>query len=230
MTRAVVRDDTSRREQSKTERRMRIVQAARELIRETGDTDLSMRLLAKRAGVSLGTPYNLFGSKRAVVMAVLDDERDFVARLSSAPAATALDQIFEAHELAVSYFVNDPAFYRPLWKTLLNPENQDETGLATPERQAMTRAAWRKLIEAAQREGSLTRAVPADQLERTLSFAGLGVMLSWASGALATPVLKSAGGLAYALALSGVATDAGRARLAPRLTDYSAQIEAAIKA
>ncbi len=226
MTRAAIQEE-SRREQSKSERRVRIVQAARELIRETGDTDLSMRTLAKRAGVSLGTPYNLFGSKRAVVMAVLDDERDFVARLTQAPAATALDQIFEAHELAVSYFVNDPAFYRPLWKTLLNPEMQDETGLATPERQAMTRAAWRRLIEAAQKEGSLTRDVSAEHLERTLSYAGLGVMLSWASGALETGTLKPAGGLAYALALSGIATDAGRARLVPRVKDYTAQLDAA---
>ena len=34
-----------------------------------------MRALAVRAGVSLATPYNLFGSKRAIVLAVLEDVR-----------------------------------------------------------------------------------------------------------------------------------------------------------
>ena len=47
-----------RREQAKAERRSRIVRAARDLIRETGDTDLSMRMIAGRAGVSL-TPAQL---------------------------------------------------------------------------------------------------------------------------------------------------------------------------
>src|SRR6185295_15437479 len=72
-----------RREQAKAERRLRIINAARDLIRETGDTNLSMRTIAKRAKVSLATPYNLFGSKRAVVLAVLEDERDFYERFSS---------------------------------------------------------------------------------------------------------------------------------------------------
>ena len=42
-----------RREQAKAERRLRIMAAARDLIRETGDTDLSMRTIAKRAKVRL---------------------------------------------------------------------------------------------------------------------------------------------------------------------------------
>src|SRR5271168_2287443 len=53
-----------RREAGKRERRRRIIEAARALIRETGNAGLSMRALAARAGVSLATPYNLFGSKR----------------------------------------------------------------------------------------------------------------------------------------------------------------------
>ena len=55
-------EDIGRREQAKAERKLRIVRAARDLIRETGHTDLSMRALSKRADVSLSTPYNLFGS------------------------------------------------------------------------------------------------------------------------------------------------------------------------
>ena len=61
---------SGRREAGKTERRQRIIRAARQLIRQTGNAGLSMRALAVRAGVSLATPYNLFGSKRAIVLAV----------------------------------------------------------------------------------------------------------------------------------------------------------------
>jgi len=138
-----------RREQAKAERRTRIVRAARDLIRETGDTDLSMRMIAKRARVSLTTPYNLFGSKRAVVLAVFEDERDFVVRFSQLKAANALDRIFDAHDLAMRYFIEDPDFYRTLWKALLSTHGVDSTGLATPDRLERNRAAWRALLEAA---------------------------------------------------------------------------------
>lgn len=67
----ISKPETGRREQAKAERRDKIVRAARDLIRETGDMNLSMRMIAKRAEVSVATFYNLFGSKRAIVMAVL---------------------------------------------------------------------------------------------------------------------------------------------------------------
>ena len=178
--------DGGRREQAKAERRTRIVRAARDLIRETGDTDLSMRMIARRAGVSLTTPYNLFGSKRAVVLAVFEDERDFVVRFARLKAANALDRIFDAHDLAMSYFIEDPQFYRTLWKALLNTQGADSTGLATPDRLERNRAAWRALIEAAQDEGLTDTVVTSDTLERALSNAANGAMLAWAMGALPT--------------------------------------------
>ena len=209
--------DGGRREQAKAERRSRIVRAARDLIRETGDTELSMRMIAKRAGVSLTTPYNLFGSKRAVVLAVFEDERDFVVRFARLEAANALDRIFDAHDLAISYFIEDPEFYRTLWKALLNTEGADSTGLATPERLRRNRAAWRALIEAAQDEGLTDRMVTSDTLERALSNAANGAMLAWAMGVLPTEALGPTAALGYALALRGAATPAGAAILRARI-------------
>ena len=58
------------RERRKLERRERILAAAQELIRATGSLGLSMRALALKAEVSLATPYNLFGSKGAVLHAL----------------------------------------------------------------------------------------------------------------------------------------------------------------
>ncbi|MDO8381258.1 hypothetical protein [Phenylobacterium sp.] len=55
-----------------------------------------MRALATGAGVSLATPYNLFGSKRAIVLAVLDDVRAFHERFSHLSSADPLERIFTA--------------------------------------------------------------------------------------------------------------------------------------
>jgi AcrR family transcriptional regulator len=210
MTDAPAATDLGRREQAKAERRLKIVRAARDLIRETGDTNLSMRMIAQRAEVSVATPYNLFGSKRAVVMAVLEDERDFLHRFKALKVENAIDRIFEAHALGAGYFIQDPDFYRPLWKALLDTNGDDDTGFATPERQEQTRAAWRWLLAAAQQEGLLDIGMPVELLERTMSHLGNGIMLAWAMDALPTRDLLPSAALGYALVLSSAATPAGR--------------------
>lgn len=216
--------EQGKREQAKSERRSRIVRAARDLIRETGDTNLSMRMIARRAEVSLATPYNLFGSKHAVVLAVFEDERDFVVRFSKLKAANAIERIFDAHTLATGYFTEDPDFYRTLWRALLDTQGGDSTGLATPERLERNRAAWRALLEGAQTEGLLSPSVPSDTLERSLAFMANGAMLSWVLGTLATADLMPSVALGYALALRGAATPVGASVLQAKLDLYQAQL------
>jgi len=220
MTDPATLSDVGRREQAKADRRLKIVRAARDLIRETGDTNLSMRMIAQRAEVSIATPYNLFGSKRAVVMAVLEDERDFLHRFNSLKVDNAIDRLFEAHALGTGYFIQDPDFYRPLWKALLDTNGEDNTGLATPERQEQTRAAWRWLLSCAQEEGLLHTGVPVGMLERTLSHLGNGIMLSWAMGTLPTRELLPSASLGYALILSASATPAGKPLLERQISKH----------
>lgn len=213
--------DLGRREQAKAERRQKIMAAARDMIRETGDMNLSMRELARRAEVSVATSYNLFGSKRAVVMAVLEDERDFVQKYQKLDVADAIERIFEAYELGYGYFVRDPDFYRPLWRALLTAGGKDDdTGLASPERQAQTRAAWHMLLTSAQEEGLLKTDTSAEALERMLSHLAGGTLLSWSVGMLETEELLPSVGLGYALILAACATDKGRARLDAKIATF----------
>lgn len=60
----------STREKSKNARRMAILDAARQLIRDAKSNDFSMSELAAKAGVSLVTPYNLFGSKSDILLEI----------------------------------------------------------------------------------------------------------------------------------------------------------------
>jgi len=209
-----------RREQAKAERRLRIIAAARDLIRKTGDTDLSMRTIAQKAKVSLATPYNLFGSKRAVVIAVLEDDRDYAERLSKLRAPDALEHVFQALALFLSYYTEDPEFYRTLWKMLLDTSGRDGGGLATAPRRAQNHAMWRTLIEAAQREGLIEDDISAEVLERSLSHTLNGVMLGWVVGAIETNQMLPAVGYGYALKLRGAATKLGRDKLAKKITAY----------
>lgn len=210
----------SKREQAKAERRLRIVKAARDLIRETGDTDLSMRALSQRADVSLSTPYNLFGSKRAVVLAVFEDERDFTERFQRLETANSIDRIFAAHDLAFGYYTSDPDFYRTIWRALLNTRGQEETGLASPERLKQMRAIWYGLVNSAGEEGYLDKDIPVDMLLQSMAHLSGGVLLSWAMGSLPTEALTSSVGMGYALCLRGAATETGRPLLDVHLDQY----------
>ena len=84
------------REEAKQIRRKQILAAARDLIGETSETKFSMRALAERAGVSLVTPYNLFGSKQAIMFALLDEDiSKFGAQLARS-RKDPLDMLFQA--------------------------------------------------------------------------------------------------------------------------------------
>ena len=213
-------EDIGRREQAKAERKLRIVRAARDLIRETGHTDLSMRALSKRADVSLSTPYNLFGSKRAVVLAVLEDERDFAERFEQLRAANSIDRLFSAHEIAFGYYTSDPDFYRTLWRALLNTTGQDETGLASPERVAEMREIWFGMVTSAANDGYLDADMPCELVLQSMAQITGGALLSWAMGSLPTEGLTASVGIGYALCLRGAATQAGRKLIDAHLARY----------
>ena len=58
------------RESAKNERRQRILDAARDVLRESGHLELSIRTLAVRANVTTPTIYNLIGSKQDILLAL----------------------------------------------------------------------------------------------------------------------------------------------------------------
>lgn len=211
----------SKREEAKAERRRRIVVAARELIRETGDVGLSMRAIAARAGVSLTTPYNLFGSKRAIVVAVLEDVREFHERFSSLHQVGAVDRIFHAVSISLSYYAEDPDFYRTLWTEALDMSGKEiRADLITPQRYAF----WWALISEAAREGALLPGIDLDLLLRNLDLVFGSVMLTWVLGGIGVDDLEPAVGFGYALALRGAATAESQPRIEKRLMEYQKQL------
>jgi AcrR family transcriptional regulator len=180
-----------------------------------------MRAIAKKAKVSLATPYNLFGSKREVVLAVMmEDERDFDLRFASLHPGNAIEHIFQALTLAVSYYTDDPEFYLTLWKAFLDTSGKGGDSLATPQRRQQSHALWHKLLERAHREGYLEPDISVEALERTLAHTFSGVMFSWTMGAIDTDQVLPAAGYGYALKLQGAATRAGRERTGKKIVSY----------
>jgi AcrR family transcriptional regulator len=219
----------SKREEGKEARRQRIVAAARGLIRETGDTGLSMRAIAARANVSLATPYNLFGSKRGVVMAVLEDTREFQAKFSTLKDFSAVDRIFKALSITFSYHVQDPEFYHALWASLLDPRGGDaelRAELITPQNSQF----WRDLFEAARREGAIAEDIDMDLLQQALNGQFAAVMLNWIMGGSTVRELEPAACFSYASTLCAYATDSFRPEIRLRMLAFQSELLAARRA
>ncbi|GHE62815.1 hypothetical protein GCM10019059_22970 [Camelimonas fluminis] len=210
-----------RREEAKAERRRRIIHAARELIRETGDAGLSMRALAARAGVSLATPYNLFGSKGAILLAVLEDIKGFGRRFGGYEACSPLDRVLKAAALAVSYYEQDPDFYRALWGSMLRTTGAEERSMIfNPKREAF----WIGLLDAAAGEGWLLPEIDTATLMLNLDFTFRSVMLHWINGEIGLESLQPGVGYGYALTLRGAATDKGRQLMLERALAFQAEL------
>ncbi len=204
----------SRREAGKAERRARIIQAARDLLQETGAADLSMRTLAERAGVSPATPYNLFGSKRAILVSVLEDIRGFGKFFASSARQPPFERILHAVALAVGHYEKDPAFYRVLWKTILGSDaGEDRSAIFNPKRDAF----WTQLLQDAADAGLLRPGIGVAGLRRALDACFRGTMLDWTIGELPTSDLQRSVGFAYVLALRGAASATGLVLLEPAL-------------
>ena len=213
-------EPVGRREAGKAERRRRIIRAAHDLIRETGNTGLSMRALAARAGVSLATPYNLFGSKRAILLAVLDDIRDFLDRFGHLRSTDPLERLFGALDICVDIYLADPAFYRTIWAALFDPSDDFRSQIFNSKRAAF----WEGLVAELVRTGVISGDVNTALLFKALDRCFSASMLEWVTGELTPAQLSPAMRYSYALMLKGAASPDWRGPLDQRIQESQAAI------
>ncbi len=213
-------EPVGRREAGKRERRRRIIEAARALIRETGNAGLSMRALAARAGVSLATPYNLFGSKHAIILAVLEDVREYQERFAAARSADPIERIFLALDLALEYYMNDPRFYKTLWGSVFDASDEIRSDVFNPRRNAF----WLGLIVDAIGAGAIAEEIDGEVLLEQLDLILRSAMHGWVTGEIAQERLNATVVCGFALILGGAATPAWREPLRERLLNSQARM------
>jgi AcrR family transcriptional regulator len=217
-----VEKPAGRREAGKAERRRRIIRAAHDLIRETGNAGLSMRALAARAGVSMTTPYNLFGSKRAILLAVLDDIRDFLDRFAHLRSTDPLERLFGALDICVEIYLADPVFNRTIWAALFDPSDDFRSQIFNSRRAAF----WEGLLAELAGAGVIAPNIDIALLFKALDRSFEAAMLDWVTGELASAQLGPAVHYGYALILKGAASGDWRGPLDRRIQESQAAIRA----
>ena len=201
------------REESKDQRRRQIVSAARSLMQQTGNAGFSMKSLADQAGVSLATSYNLFGSKQAIMFAVLDaDLAHYQSRLEKL-RADKLEVFFRAVSLATQLYATEPGFYKAVLFAIYNDGGREYRAMFSGPRHAM----WKEMVQDAVDAGVLAADTAPDIFAVHLGRAFFSCILEWVSGELTLAGLEIWVHYGFAIALRAMATPASAARLDKKL-------------
>lgn len=209
-----------RRQQGLAERRRRLVRAAGELIAERENGNFSMPELASRAGVSLATPYNLFGSKAAVLNQLFEGQvRGFNrdnAWMNGLPPA---DRVLGVVDRLVAAYAKEPTFYRNLVKALYALGTAETAQFASPVGTLLVQP----LIEGLTGDGLVPVNVPTPVLATTLTRLFDATFERWALQDWPTDKLKVELRAGFALVFYGLFDDTAQATLAAAMKAATVQ-------
>lgn len=193
-------------------RRQAILDAARRLMREPEGPAFSMRNLAEAAGVSIATPYNLFGSKQAILLAVLDEDlADFETRLA-ALNADAIEVLFEANAITSSLLRREPEFYRNALCAIIRDGPRFRFMVNGPRY-----VVWKRLLSQATQAGLLRDDIDPDAFAIASSQLMAANVMEWSQGGLTLDEMEARSEYGLALTLLAVATDRSRPVLTERM-------------
>jgi AcrR family transcriptional regulator len=208
------------REEGKQRRRSEILRAARDLVRR-GDTAFTMRALAEAANVSVATPYNLFGSKQAVMFAVLEHDLAAYARAVDDSAVPVPEVFFRAVDLAAEHYGRDPDYHRSVLFAAYNDGGREYRSLFAGPGHAL----WRGMVARGIDEGRLAPIVHPDPLAASLEQQLFACVLEWVRGELELEELVLRAHYGFALLLLGVVARAeDHSALATRLEALQAHL------
>lgn len=200
------------REEAKRRRRDEIVRAARALMRERGDTGFSMRALAAEAGVSIATPYNLFGSKQAIMFAVLEADMVRYQEQLERLRADELEMFFKAVSLATNNYSKEPEFHRSVLFSVYGDGGRDYQAIFSGQRFLFLAELVRRAVAA----GFLHEDVDPDTFAMTLAHMLFSAMLEWMFGEVSLKEFEIRAHYGFTLLLLGAGTNQAVERLTPR--------------
>lgn len=181
---------------------------------------LSMRRLAEAAGVSPATPYNIFGTKRRLFVALYDEQRQgLIDRLAASGQPDAFAGMFHAIHLFGRELATEPAFFRALFATIYASDpSEDEPRAEDPAADF-----WRSIVADLKAEGLIRQTVSVEAFSANFLYLIGGATLDWVEGRMGVDRWEAAVGYGLALASLTVATDRSRAGLEARLTAFEAK-------
>src|SRR6266446_2832984 len=110
-----------------------LLRAAMELLEESGESALSLRAVARRAGVSSAAPYRHYADREALVSAVAAlGYRELAERLAAAhPSPSTPEQLASVAIAYVQFALERPALFRIMFGEPCDRDNDERVAAAT---------------------------------------------------------------------------------------------------
>lgn len=169
------------REQNKLEKSQRIRIAARELFSKHGYESATLRQIAKRAHVGLGTVFNYAQDKRDLVFLIFNEELAEVTERALQEGQShhsLLDQLTGIYTPHYEYFSRSPALSRILLKELTFYSEGKQAATFQEVRERLI-TGIEKLIRAAQKEKRIRCEEDAYMVARQIFFVSSGAIRWW---------------------------------------------------
>lgn len=218
---------TSPREAAKEGRRQRILDAAEFLIEGSGSTDFSMEQLAKHAGISPHTVYNLVGSKAAVLYILLNRALDRMdeARVSVPQTRDPFDVIFDSGDIIIDVYSARPNFFQPLLRFLFGVDDVEY-------RPAFMRRSyehWHVAVSALSSAGLMSGGLTEIDMARDLQMFFTGALEYWVLGELDADEFRSQVRHGFSLRLLALSIEGTRPSLLRNIAITRPAISAVVK-
>lgn len=195
-------------------RRARLLTEARALLTSGGFETLNLRELARRAGVTVPTIYNLIGCKEDLFLAIAEE---VLAELESRAAPGATDDPVELAESfvrgATTLFAEDESFFRAAFLAVEWLDQSGQHHAAVARLYAWVDRLFHDGIRACIAAGQLRGGVPASALTDALTRAFRMACRGWAFGHYDIATLRRIASNDVRLALCADAVDTFRQRL-----------------
>jgi AcrR family transcriptional regulator len=193
---------------AKPSTRDRVLDAAERLLAQ-GSAGFSMRDLAEEAGVSFATPFNQFGNKSAIMLALsarritLMHER--FGQTTLPPGAVA--RVLAAVDIASAVMLDAPAVNRAVMGAISAPG--DITGAVS----SLSSALWAEALRHGDGLAAPTRSLAVTVLPDLLAVAFRGALSFWTAGEVTDQALTRHARLSASAILLGFAEPGDRAML-----------------
>jgi AcrR family transcriptional regulator len=169
------------REQNKFQKRQRIRAAARELFSKLGYDAATLRQIAYRAHVGLGTLFNYAQDKRDLVFLIFNEELSAVtdvALKTPKPHQPLLDQLLAISKCHYDYFGKDPALSRIMLKELVF-YSEGKQAAAFQEIRGRLLSGIEKFVRMAQKDGGIRSTENSKVITRHLFFTFSAAIRWW---------------------------------------------------
>lgn len=202
------------------DKKTRVLAVARELIHETGNFDVPMRMLAARAQVSLRTPYEYFRSKAGLIGAILQqDIEEFKVLSAGRHSSDELEHLFDRVQWGIDYYSQNQPFYRSLYRgtQAYSPGHDEE-----PAREVLR--SFQILCHRAQRAGLIRPEVDTAQLGDTLTDIWASNVRTWARDEFEIQLVSRKINFGFACVLASIAPEPAASRMRAHILRFQEEI------